>query len=166
MNLLFLIVIPTVTPTNGKQILFTTMGRFQSNVMDIVAIDPTNGNVTKLYQLPPLSSLDGFDVCMKIDSKRNLIHILISAVLSSDAVIGSASYIYELSLSDGHLITTFNLSNNFGVGEGFTLWDYDPDTSTLYGLCLNQSSALYWNCLLYTSPSPRDATLSRMPSSA
>ena len=26
--------------------------------------------------------------------------------------------------------------------------------------------ALYWNCLLYTSPSPRDATLSRMPSSA
>ena len=26
--------------------------------------------------------------------------------------------------------------------------------------------ALYWACLLYTSPSPRDATLSRMPSSA
>ena len=24
----------------------------------------------------------------------------------------------------------------------------------------------YWDCLLYTSPSPRDATLSRMPSSA
>ena len=24
----------------------------------------------------------------------------------------------------------------------------------------------YWHCLLYTSPSPRDATLSRMPSSA
>ena len=26
--------------------------------------------------------------------------------------------------------------------------------------------ASYWGCLLYTSPSPRDATLSRMPSSA
>ena len=25
---------------------------------------------------------------------------------------------------------------------------------------------IYSNCLLYTSPSPRDATLSRMPSSA
>ena len=24
----------------------------------------------------------------------------------------------------------------------------------------------FWSCLLYTSPSPRDATLSRMPSSA
>ena len=28
------------------------------------------------------------------------------------------------------------------------------------------SGALYRTCLLYTSPSPRDATLSRMPSSA
>ena len=28
------------------------------------------------------------------------------------------------------------------------------------------TSTLYLNCLLYTSPSPRDATLSRMPSSA
>ena len=27
-------------------------------------------------------------------------------------------------------------------------------------------SALYWLCLLYTSPSPRDRTRSRMPSSA
>ena len=27
-------------------------------------------------------------------------------------------------------------------------------------------TALHWTCLLYTSPSPRDATLSRMPSSA
>ena len=25
---------------------------------------------------------------------------------------------------------------------------------------------VFWDCLLYTSPSPRDATLSRMPSSA
>ena len=30
----------------------------------------------------------------------------------------------------------------------------------------NSGSALFGTCLLYTSPSPRDATLSRMPSSA
>ena len=29
-----------------------------------------------------------------------------------------------------------------------------------------ESLTEYWTCLLYTSPSPRDATLSRMPSSA
>ena len=31
---------------------------------------------------------------------------------------------------------------------------------------VNEFLSLYDNCLLYTSPSPRDATLSRMPSSA
>ena len=33
--------------------------------------------------------------------------------------------------------------------------------------CINNAGQLMaWTCLLYTSPSPRDATLSRMPSSA
>ena len=31
---------------------------------------------------------------------------------------------------------------------------------------INSDSVIKWTCLLYTSPSPRDATLSRMPSSA
>ena len=34
------------------------------------------------------------------------------------------------------------------------------------GLGMIGSPNVYYNCLLYTSPSPRDATLSRMPSSA
>ena len=48
------------------------------------------------------------------------------------------------------------------------LSDYDksnlPNVSKMrFGIVVSQ-----WNddCLLYTSPSPRDATLSRMPSSA
>ena len=35
-----------------------------------------------------------------------------------------------------------------------------------FGITVRESSNFYYNCLLYTSPSPRDATLSRMPSSA
>ena len=31
---------------------------------------------------------------------------------------------------------------------------------------LEDADIVFWICLLYTSPSPRDATLSRMPSSA
>ena len=31
---------------------------------------------------------------------------------------------------------------------------------------LAKNTAINWNCLLYTSPSPRDGLLSRMPSSA
>ena len=48
----------------------------------------------------------------------------------------------------------------------------DSDTAR-YGNTLRQiisnnltNSGLFYTCLLYTSPSPRDATLSRMPSSA
>ena len=44
----------------------------------------------------------------------------------------------------------------------------DPfDRSVALVFQMFQSSDLDpWDCLLYTSPSPRDATLSRMPSSA
>ena len=46
------------------------------------------------------------------------------------------------------------------VGEG-SIW-----VSTDYGSSWSETSDPAGNCLLYTSPSPRDATLSRMPSSA
>ena len=39
-------------------------------------------------------------------------------------------------------------------------------TNPMYGHCYHTTQAMYYLCLLYTSPSPRDATLSRMPSSA
>ena len=45
--------------------------------------------------------------------------------------------------------------------------ELNPDTKTLKRdtkLILDESDS--YGCLLYTSPSPRDATLSRMPSSA
>ena len=31
---------------------------------------------------------------------------------------------------------------------------------------IDEKTTIYWTCLLYTSPSPRDGLLSRMPSSA
>ena len=40
---------------------------------------------------------------------------------------------------------------------------FSPETITLQE---GDSVRFFWSCLLYTSPSPRDATLSRMPSSA
>ena len=44
------------------------------------------------------------------------------------------------------------------VAYGRTLWAWDGDTGT--------QAAINNNCLLYTSPSPRDRQKSRMPSSA
>ena len=44
------------------------------------------------------------------------------------------------------------------------------DPAYHFDMCLTDGALagliLYWDCLLYTSPSPRDGLLSRMPSSA
>ena len=42
----------------------------------------------------------------------------------------------------------------------------DPETARRVGEAHPSSGQKFSACLLYTSPSPRDATLSRMPSSA
>ena len=46
-----------------------------------------------------------------------------------------------------------------GLFEDISIWRWDGDKE-------NFSNKGIWTCLLYTSPRPRDATLSRMPSSA
>ena len=52
---------------------------------------------------------------------------------------------------------TNELENNSIVVSPELLWSADRGQTSL---------TLNYSCLLYTSPSPRDATLSRMPSSA
>ena len=48
--------------------------------------------------------------------------------------------------------------------ESYEAWTFDGKVAFASG---DATGALEsYNCLLYTSPSPRDATLSRMPSSA
>ena len=50
------------------------------------------------------------------------------------------------------------------------LWRHDPRVPRLVGFarCTGDGvfEATVWDCLLYTSPSPRDEKVSRMPSSA
>ena len=67
--------------------------------------------------------------------------------------------------SEGQVLTIIDgvpawadTSNSSGGGGGSTEYPYE-----IYG---SQNWSVVNACLLYTSPSPRDATLSRMPSSA
>ena len=53
------------------------------------------------------------------------------------------------------------LNPDFNIGVSVNFGAYDNEVTNLGGESVNFNS-----CLLYTSPSPRDATLSRMPSSA
>ena len=70
--------------------------------------------------------------------------------------IGQRFFVYDLTeqgFGDGPSVLI-----NPEVVESSGEWAYDEG-------CLSVPE-LSWTCLLYTSPSPRDATLSRMPSSA
>ena len=54
-----------------------------------------------------------------------------------------------------------------GIQERVRGYGYTDDGKDINGYYLQTDNyTLYYNCLLYTSPSPRDGLLSRMPSSA
>ena len=84
-------------------------------------------------------------------------YFLVQPVVTSTHVYGLASL---STVADRQLITTSNPSaTGFGIAtSAFHLSDDPNILGTLQGTSIT--------CLLYTSPSPRDATLSRMPSSA
>ena len=54
----------------------------------------------------------------------------------------------------------------FNDGSGVALWQMDGNADDVGGSHDGTATNVVWSCLLYTSPSPRDRTRSRMPSSA
>ena len=60
----------------------------------------------------------------------------------------------------------FEPSYNFKMNQSFLNGSKFKNNGPIYEKFLNKSLKKFIDCLLYTSPSPRDATLSRMPSSA
>ena len=65
----------------------------------------------------------------------------------------------DINYASIHDLKSYN--EQFGASEPEKLQDWQQ-TGANYAMHVVQNK----NCLLYTSPSPRDATLSRMPSSA
>ena len=64
---------------------------------------------------------------------------------------------------------TFNIEHTLCKFQSEKLWNLlntEPYVNTLGSLSGNQAVQHAKACLLYTSPSPRDGLLSRMPSSA
>ena len=83
----------------------------------------------------------------------------------------TVDYVFKRMYLDQDCTTKFLVSDEVGLGKTLVargviaktidyLWDKVDRLDVVY-VCSNGDI-----CLLYTSPSPRDATLSRMPSSA
>ena len=54
----------------------------------------------------------------------------------------------------------------FEAGQSSDIWKVKMPLALLYTMHDPKYNWKYYSCLLYTSPSPRDGLLSRMPSSA
>ena len=63
------------------------------------------------------------------------------------------------------IIVLFNLKSDVSK-EAYEDWAKTTDLKIVRGLKSIDSFEVFESCLLYTSPSPRDGRLSRMPSSA
>ena len=75
--------------------------------------------------------------------------------------IGAGEYLVVFASDKDRAVVGGELHTNFKLGAGGEyLGLYEPDGTPSF------EYAPEYPCLLYTSPSPRDATLSRMPSSA
>ena len=61
------------------------------------------------------------------------------------------------------LMSQLSVNGDAWEGETTAFWDDIVDTAETNS---DNSYFIIWSCLLYTSPSPRDGLLSRMPSSA
>ena len=66
-------------------------------------------------------------------------------------------------------ITYHDVENNHGVDHICDLPDFKAKKPFIHVNIVKDNNGDYktdWDCLLYTSPSPRDLSTSRMPSSA
>ena len=83
-------------------------------------------------------------------------------------VLGRANdTVYEYTLSTGFDVSTASFVDRFDISSEDTspaAVAFNDDGTKMY--FVGGTRDKIYDCLLYTSPSPRDATLSRMPSSA
>ena len=78
-------------------------------------------------------------------------------------IIVMARYIFGIGFLKLQELLIYLHGLSFTLAAGYTLLN---DEHVRVDLIYRASSDMYKSCLLYTSPSPRDRTRSRMPSSA
>ena len=118
--------------------------------------------MTKLTELTAANSLANSDLLViTTNTSGTAVSNSVNVAILATAVQGANPLIKSLVGDDG-TVTSSNTSASVTLAGGTGL------TTNVSGntITFNVNVASYMGCLLYTSPSPRDATLARMPSSA
>ena len=87
-------------------------------------------------------------------------------LVQAELPLGEVPPLIELSGDKGGRINGESWSTSELQGKVISLFYVDPDEADLNNDASEALKAEDFDCLLYTSPSPRDAHESRMPSSA
>ena len=105
--------------------------------------------------------------------KKNLVkinHSVLELICAAELISHGFTVDVEKSISDILVCDLFGKKGDgtaiIEIETGFTPPEHALDTVDYYAARIVSKIARYSNCLLYTSPSPRDRTRSRMPSSA
>ena len=117
--------------------------------------------IIRIEDVDPCANVDGGTV--ELEEGGTTTTIVIDGIadvieFESDGATGG-DFTYVVTDSDGTIL---------GIPPGNSV-DFDPagpGTCFVYGLSFTGNLNISLGCLLYTSPSPRDGLLSRMPSSA
>ena len=137
--------------------------------------------VTLLFNANPLMKYDGYFILCDLTGSPNLRqrsqneldglmkkYLLGLNVPTSKVSFRSLALIaYGIAASLYKVVVVISISSMVAMKFailGLAMGGYYAIT-TIYGI-YSKTLQYLWSCLLYTSPSPRDATLSRMPSSA
>ena len=135
---------------------FSTINHSSTN---LVPID--NSIITPNTSSPTIVDGDSLAPQLRIHLDTNLAWSLITEATSGSTTFSSNDDFLEF--FKGLHIKTNNVFQSLGEGAALYLDINDPSSkATIYFRQEGEPAS----CLLYTSPSPRDATLSRMPSSA
>ena len=135
------------------------------------SVDPNNlhmyfnGDTLLLYSLKNNSSIRSYNTSRQFRDTSGWYHIVVAvdSTISSPALDRFKVYV------NGDRVTEFSSSNHNAVDQNTEFRVNESGKKLEIGLLRNSAGALsytYNGCLLYTSPSPRDRTRSRMPSSA
>ena len=163
---------PTITATQGG-IYSSSTGLALDSITGVISPEGSTPGTYEITYTPSLNGQLGQDIngpssSYQLSLSNNGSHSIAMNAAGDKMVVGAMNQNRVLVYSwDG---SSWDLEQNIYYGSSRFGSSVDMnaagDRIVVGAYASNRAFTYSWNCLLYTSPSPRDATLSRMPSSA
>ena len=145
-----------------------------SGTAKAVVVGPATGDFT-IRVRSDLAVMTDYDISIRLAPEDDS-----ASLLAAEAVIGPGQF-FEINLQNENgtrmhwawtstTDSAFNIHTHFDGEVQYVIEETTTEHSGTYDVVREGGHSFMWenpgNCLLYTSPSPRDGLLSRMPSSA